>query len=319
MIGAALILTSPWLGYWTPVPLVIVSVFFKLAERITLNARRPEYPIFAAWVGSEVMTASVIALTGGPRSPAIAWLALPVVTLGARFSTRGMVAGVGIALSLLLAVGLAVDPGAVLAQPPLLIAPAALMVAIAMLSVALMRSDVEHRIDAVVDPLTGMLNRKALASRVHELTEQAAIERAPVGVVVCDLDGFKQVNDEHGHIRGDAVLRDIAGLMRKRLRAYDHAYRLGGEEFLILVPGGGLRESAQLAEDLRHSITQQTVGDGLSVTMSCGVSALSGESEDFDFDRALAEADAALYQAKRLGRDRVCIGPAAALIAVPAA
>ncbi len=106
----------------------------------------------------------------------------------------------------------------------------ALIVTVTCLSVAPMRSDVDHRSEAVIDPLTSMLNRNALASRVAELTQQARISRQPVAMIVADLDSFKAINDEHGHAVGDAVLRDVAYRIRAELRAYDLAYRLGGED-----------------------------------------------------------------------------------------
>jgi diguanylate cyclase (GGDEF)-like protein len=76
----------------------------------------------------------------------------------------------------------------------------------------------------------------------------------PVGVLVTDVDHFKRVNDEFGHQRGDAVLTDVAYVMRKRLRAFDLAYRIGGEEFLMLLPGANVEETAAIAEDLREAL-----------------------------------------------------------------
>ncbi len=113
---------------------------------------------------------------------------------------------------------------------------------------ALMRSDLQHRSVSVIDPLTSMLNRAALGTRVQELTCQASIVRQPIGVIVGDLDKFKAINDTHGHAVGDAVLRDVAYKLRKCLRAFDLAYRLGGEEFLVILPGGDADQSAGVAE-----------------------------------------------------------------------
>ena len=100
-----------------------------------------------------------------------------------------------------------------------------------------MRSDLEHRDEVVLDQLTGMLNRSALDRRIGELEQQSRLTGDPVAVIIGDLDRFKEVNDTRGHAVGDAVLRDVAYTIRKRLRAFDFAYRIGGEEFLILVPG----------------------------------------------------------------------------------
>jgi diguanylate cyclase (GGDEF)-like protein len=170
-----------------------------------------------------------------------------------------------------------------------------------MLSTALMRSDVEHRTESVLDGLTGMLNRRALAARMQELDEQARLTGEPVGVVIGDLDRFKLVNDEHGHARGDAVLVDVAYALRKQLRAFDLAYRVGGEEFLILLPGATPEETAALAERLRAAIAGEPYA-GLSVTMSFGVASTAGAAS---IAEAMLRADTALYEAKRGGRNRV--------------
>jgi diguanylate cyclase (GGDEF)-like protein len=140
----------------------------------------------------------------------------------------------------------------------------------------------------------------------------------PVGVIIGDLDHFKQVNDTHGHTVGDVALKEIAYLLRKQLRAFDLAYRLGGEEFLILVPGSNLEQTAELADRLREGVSADTVSGGLSLTMSFGVGA-SARHERFNYAAVFATADAALYRAKRSGRDRVCVAedePVA--VAVPA-
>jgi diguanylate cyclase (GGDEF)-like protein len=264
--------------------------------------------MFAAWATSEVIIAASIALTGGPRNATLGWFAIPVVTLSTRFSVRGVVLGVATALGLLVTVALATGAHTVVTDPPLVIAPAALIIAVAMLSTALMHSDIDHRSEAVIDQLTGMLNRHALVGRTRELTQQSEVSGQPIGIVIGDLDHFKMVNDTLGHSAGDAVLTDVAYLMRKQLRAFDLAYRLGGEEFLVLLPGADLEQTEKMAELLRQEVAAGEVGGGQHVSMSFGVSA-SPLGSVFDYSKVFAEADAALYEAKRTGRDRVC-GPA---------
>jgi diguanylate cyclase (GGDEF)-like protein len=195
-----------------------------------------------------------------------------------------------------------VDAGAVVAEPDLLLTPLALLFGISCLSLALMRSDVHHRSAAVIDPLTGMLNRAALATRTSELAQQAEIVQLPVGLVAGDLDHFKSVNDAHGHATGDAVLQEVAYRLRKHLRAFDLAYRLGGEEFLVVVPGASTLQAADIAETLRSAIEGAPIA-GLAITMSFGVAA--SEPGTFDFDTVFEAADAALYEAKAQGRNRV--------------
>jgi diguanylate cyclase (GGDEF)-like protein len=147
-----------------------------------------------------------------------------------------------------------------------------------------------------------MLNRRALDQRLHELTAQAVVSGQPVAVIAGDIDHFKRVNDEHGHAAGDAVLVEVAYRLRKALRAYDLAYRVGGEEFLVLLPGADVRDAMQLAEELREAVAAEPAA-GLSVTMSFGVSGSAGAT--LEREQLLNEADAALYEAKRRGRNQV--------------
>ena len=310
VIALALLICGPWLGWWTIAPLAVAAVFFRIADGVIHRIRNPEYLLFGAWAGSQLMIEMAVALTGGPRSPAMAWFAIPIVTLSARFPVRGVMLGVAVTVLLMLAVSFGVDASAVISHPPLLIMPLALTMAVAILSTALMQSDVIHRSEAVIDPLTGMLNRNSLKDRTVELAHQSQRTGQPVGLIVGDLDRFKEVNDSYGHPTGDAVLQDVAYVLRKQLRAFDLAYRIGGEEFLVLLPGANLEQSAAMAERLRQGVEADTVGGGLRVTMSFGVSASDTDCA-FDYQRISAEADAALYEAKRAGRNRVCGGPVA--------
>lgn len=316
VLGVGLVACGPWLGWWTLLPLAVAGVVFKLGNQRIERAARPEYALFAAWAASEVIIGVSVALTGGAGTPTLSWFAIPIVTLSARFSTRGIAAGVSLAVALMLAVGFGFSPGVVAAQPQTLIIPVALVVAVAMLSTALMRSDVEHRSEAVIDQLTGLLNRKALAARTSELAQQSAISGEPIGLLLGDLDHFKWINDARGHAVGDDVLKDVAYLVRKNLRAFDLVYRVGGEEFLILVPGADATQSAAVAEQLRAAVCAETLGGGERVTMSFGVAA-SQRRTRFDYAAVFADADSALYEAKRGGRDRVCGAPAA--VAAPGA
>ena len=310
ILGSALLVSGPWVGWWTVFPLAGAAVGFALMARGMHTSRRPELRAAGAWLLSQIAIAVSIGLTGGPESPALTWLVLPVVTLPARFTSRGVIAGVVLTAFLMVFVTVGVDPGAVAQAPQYLFGGLALLGAVALLSMALMQSDLHHRSASVIDPLTSMLNRNALATRVSELAVQAAVVREPIGVVVGDLDRFKSINDGHGHAAGDAVLRDVAYRIRKELRAFDLAYRLGGEEFLVLVPGADGAAAAAVAEALRKAVAEEPSA-GLLVTMSCGVS--SSAIGSFDFDAVLADADAALYRAKRSGRNRVEVADAPAV------
>lgn len=303
VLAIALVLSAPWLGIWTLLPLLLAGALFWIAEGLMERISRPEYLIFTAWAGSQVVIAASVIATQDPTSMTLAWLAIPIVTLGARFSVRGVVVGVAMTLVLVAAVPLAIDAGAAVENPSVVIAAMALVIGTALLSTPLMRSDIEHRDEAVLDPLTGMLNRKALTTRVRELEQQSAVNREPVAVITLDLDNFKQVNDTLGHAEGDAVLREVAYVLRKRLRAFDLSYRLGGEEFVVLLPGAELERALELAEGLCSAVREISGFGELSVTASLGVSA-SRPGERFDFEAVFDEADQALYRAKAEGRDR---------------
>jgi diguanylate cyclase (GGDEF)-like protein len=316
ILAVAIAAVGPWLGWWPLLFLIPASLFFSAADRLMPRVARPELMMFAAWIGSEVMIAGAVSLEGGPRVAALSWLAIPVITLSSRFSMRGVVAGIATAAGLVVAVAFGVDAHAVVHDPELMIAPLALILCVAVLSTPLMRSDIQHRSDAVIDQLTGMLNRKALSVRVQELTQQSTVTGEPIGVIVGDLDHFKEINDTHGHTVGDTVLKEVAYMLRKQLRAFDLAYRLGGEEFLILLPGSDLAHAEWLAERLRARVGSERVAGEIPVTISFGVGA-SARGEPFDYAAVFAKADAALYRAKRKGRDRVCLAEPAD-VAVPA-
>jgi diguanylate cyclase (GGDEF)-like protein len=305
ILTLALVATGHWLGWWPLLCLVPGAGCFAFADSLMPRVKRPEYVMFGAWVVSELVIAGAVALTGGPRVPTLSWLAIPVITLSSRFSMRGVIVGVAFSMALVLVVAFGVDAHAVTANPTLVIAPFALVFCVALLTIPLMYSDIQHRSDAVIDQLTGLLNRTALSTRIPELAQQSQISGEPVGLIVGDLDHFKDINDTHGHAIGDAVLKDVAYTLRKHLRAFDLAYRLGGEEFLILLPGSDRDHSAELADRLRQAVSADRVGD-LDVTMSFGVAA-STRGKAFDYEPLFAKADAALYQAKQGGRDQVCV------------
>lgn len=307
MQGAVLIGCAHWIGWWPTGVMALVGLVFALCDRWMPRVGRPEIVFaFAFAVAQVAITVSAI-LMGGVERPVILWYAVAVTSLPGRFTTRGIVAGVALTLVLLVVATVGADPAGVRDQPATLLFPAALIVSVALYGWAHMHSEVAQRAEAVMDPLTQMLNRKALVTRVQELAQQTALTGRPVGIVLGDLDHFKAINDHAGHQVGDAVLRDIAFRWRLTLRAYELAYRLGGEEFLVLLPGSDLAEAATVAERLREAIAAAPVA-GQRVTMSFGVAA-STEGEPFDFEPLYRQADAALYRAKGAGRDRVAGAP----------
>jgi diguanylate cyclase (GGDEF)-like protein len=304
VVALGLLACGPWLGWWTVIPVAIAAVLFRISDSKVEHLKHPEYTIFGAWVGSQVVIAIAVAISGGPNVPTISWFAIPIVTLASRFSRRGIALGVLITIGLMTAVAFGVDAQAVIDYPPKLIAPLTLVAAVTIFSIALMQSDIHHRTEAVVDQLTGMLNRKALSGRVEELEQQSRVTGEPIGVVVGDVDNFKQVNDRAGHARGDVALKEVAYVLRKQLRAFDLAYRLGGEEFLVLLPGSKLEDATLVAEQLRAAVSGGDLVEGMNLTMSFGVSA-STPGTPFEYAAVFAQADAALYAAKAAGRNCV--------------
>ena len=154
----------------------------------------------------------------------------------------------------------------------------------------------------MLDPLTGLLNRASLESRAAEIEQQARLTDGAVSVVILDLDRFKRVNDEYGHETGDAVLRDAAYEIRKSLRSFELVYRIGGEEFLLLLPGADLDAGLEVAERVRLAVASARPGD-LDLTLSAGVA--TGAGAAVRYEELFRAADQALLDAKRKGRDRV--------------
>ena len=159
---------------------------------------------------------------------------------------------------------------------------------------------------ALTDGLTGMQNRRYFDDALREYLDEFRRIGKPVGLLILDLDHFKQVNDTHGHDVGDKVLRAVSGCVREFTRFHDVVARLGGEEFAVVAPNMDDDLLLKLAERIRKAIATLTVESGnvrLRVTTSVGLAVWDGKE---DADALFRRADKMLYQAKRLGRNRVC-------------
>jgi diguanylate cyclase (GGDEF)-like protein len=308
-IGLALLITAPWIGWWTLILLALCALNFWNVERRLHTSSHPERVSFTAIVITLALIGAGVALSGGPRSPALPWMVLPGAMVAARFRPQVVTLGIVLTVFLILVSTLGVDPARTIADPVSVIATLALLAVVISIVLALQAAELHHRDEAILDPLTGLLNRHALGPRFVEISHQARLTHQPVCLVLCDVDGFKLINDEHGHDRGDAVLRDVAYELRKRLRSFELAYRLGGEEFLIVLPGVSHAEGQEVAERLRGAI-EQSRPTGIQITISIGLSAATGE--DVVYDTLFKAADRALYEAKRAGRNRVVAAPAPA-------
>ncbi|MEO6879215.1 MAG: GGDEF domain-containing protein, partial [Gemmatimonadaceae bacterium] len=157
------------------------------------------------------------------------------------------------------------------------------------------------------DPLTGCMNRRSLEARLRIDLRQARRRNTTVAVTAVDLDHFKEINDSRGHPAGDIVLQQLAGIMKQTARDTDAVARVGGDEFVIILPDTGWQGALTFAERLRRRVDDFTFGapgTPMSTTISVGV-ALARAGEPISTDMLLKEADAALYKAKVAGRNRV--------------
>ena len=163
----------------------------------------------------------------------------------------------------------------------------------------------EQRQKALIDPLTSLPNRAAWSERLEHEVRHWQQQGDTLLLAMLDLDHFKRINDNYGHLAGDKVLKIIASVLRKRLRGTDFIARFGGEEFVMLMPDTSLITGAKLLETLRASIEAcpfHFKGERVTITLSVGFTALKTAEHS---DQALKRADQALYRAKNAGRNRV--------------
>jgi diguanylate cyclase (GGDEF)-like protein len=174
---------------------------------------------------------------------------------------------------------------------------------------ALIRAHDKLQFEASHDPLTGLWNRGAILDFLQRESSRHRRTSDPLGLIMADLDHFKQINDTYGHLAGDVVLREVGKRMVRAVRGYDFVGRYGGEEFLIIVPGCGTSALKASAERIRRSVCETPIesdGASLHATVSLGlVSAILGAQEFLGLEPFIEAADEALYQAKRKGRNRV--------------
>jgi diguanylate cyclase (GGDEF)-like protein len=155
---------------------------------------------------------------------------------------------------------------------------------------------------AITDPLTGVYNRRHMESRLAEALESSRRRSAPASLLLIDIDHFKRINDEHGHEAGDAVLKGLVSVVRAHARKVDLLFRMGGEEFVVLLPDTPESSAAAMAEKLRQSIAETALLDGRPVTVSIGV---AGMQAGDTVESWVRESDSAMYAAKEAGRNRV--------------
>ncbi|GAB0117106.1 GGDEF domain-containing protein [Acidisoma sp. 7E03] len=192
-----------------------------------------------------------------------------------------------------------------------------LLLAIGLIVMIRERAMAEYRREAVLDAVTGIGNRRAFDETVTKVLDRARRRSVPVSLVMVDVDNFKAFNDRYGHVEGDRCLRLIAQALAAALPSRGEAFRYGGEEFVVLLPGMSLTDALAVTEGLRLAVRRLAIAhaarEGGIVTVSQGVAARVPERDATEAARKLLiAADAALYRAKREGRDRVVAEGAAA-------
>ncbi len=188
---------------------------------------------------------------------------------------------------------------------PILIA---VMTALGFIWLAMAQLQHELEMQSRTDALTGLLNRRALEQIGAAAIEQARRQSSALSLIILDLDRFKSINDEHGHDGGDVVLHHAARCLRDNLREVDHVARLGGEEFVAVLPGTSQARAAEVAENLRLSLARLTIehfSQEIRLSASFGVSTML--PTDTSWFEILRRGDRALYLAKEQGRDRVAV------------
>jgi two-component system, cell cycle response regulator len=174
----------------------------------------------------------------------------------------------------------------------------------------LLDTQAELRRQALTDPLTHIMNRRAIFGRLTEEIARAPRQGLPLSIGVLDIDHFKAINDRFGHAGGDTVLQAVVERGHNTLRAYDAIGRIGGEEFLLVMPGVGPRDTEIVLERLRRAVADKPVsaqGQEVTVTVSIGGAVCQGET----MDELLKLADDALYKAKNQGRNKVVLADSA--------
>lgn len=177
------------------------------------------------------------------------------------------------------------------------------------LNLKLVKAQVDLKELSLRDSLTGTLNHGAIMESLSEHWQLSQRKPMPLTVVMADVDHFKRINDTHGHLAGDAMLRAVASTLQNALRSHDRLGRYGGEEFMVVLYDTSLEAGARIAERMREMVAALEVpfdGKILKVNMSFGLACYTG-TPPHEPIRLLTQADAALYEAKRGGRNRVCL------------
>lgn len=182
---------------------------------------------------------------------------------------------------------------------------------LASINETLREKNVELHEISITDSLTGLYNRKHLMETLDKEVSRSQRHSRSFSLLVIDIDHFKKYNDTYGHLAGDEVLSKLASVFKESIRSSDYAARYGGEEFIIMLPEIGPEQGVEAAERIRHKVAEEIFsgdGESIKVTISVGVACYPKNGEDAE--SVIRNADAALYEAKELGRNRVILAGA---------
>ncbi|MBV9309294.1 MAG: bifunctional diguanylate cyclase/phosphodiesterase [Solirubrobacterales bacterium] len=304
---------------WLPlVPLFICAVGSIALYRNLERRRRPEFWAAGGWLVTQAMLGVGIAITGGPRSPALPWLAVAVISLIARFSRTGIVVGLIVLVLELAAVTFGVRPEEVWHHPSEFLAPFGLLFCVGIFAAAQMRSDLDHR---DYDKVTKLPNAAKFIDDLRLALVRRVRRGGAISVLAIDLDGFRLANEGLGPQAGDALLREAGNrIVRGAARAADSVARRSADEFLVFlsdlggehaVPGPGAGSTPrQRAQAVARAIQAQfeapfEVGEEeVYLDASVGIAILESGEEDAGSasERLLGEAQEALSGARSAGR-----------------
>ncbi|MFK7917573.1 MAG: diguanylate cyclase [Ilumatobacter sp.] len=290
---------APMYGIWFSLFAAVALAYWalRLSPLGRIGSVRTWNIAMLAAMGGSIAGAAL--LSGGADSPVVFFAGIIALVAHALFAHLGRCCGLGVG-SLIVLAGIDIGLGRSI-EPAVFVSAVVIAGYLPFFVDRMVRVEQFQRRRAVVDQLTGCLNRHALDARSMELEAQGLRTDSEISVILFDLDHFKNVNDEHGHGVGDRVLAHVAYETRRHLRRFELVYRLGGEEFAVLLPGAKPIVAERLAENIRAGIEGVPMG-GVLVTASFGV---ASELAPFEVDHVMAVADRRLYAAKALGRNRV--------------
>ncbi|RHW20744.1 GGDEF domain-containing protein [Pseudomonas jilinensis] len=287
-----------WLTYWPllVVPLVLYALLDQLAARVV---------VMAAIVLYQAILVLVIVFSRHRQTDGRGQYFL-ITAFGMIIATmayRGVGTALGMDQMLLITSSNPIQMATFLTATVSMI-----LVGMGLILMVKERADAQMLKLAMHDELTGLPNRRYILEVLERLLAASNRQQQPLSLMMLDTDHFKLINDRHGHQVGDQSLKLLADTLRSRLRAQDHAGRLGGEEFLVVLPNTQASGARELAEQLRQSIEQSTFltrdSRPLTLTISIGLCCLEPGGE-LDSQQAISRADQALYLAKQNGRNRV--------------